>query len=331
MPTMFSLIARFAPRLLPLLALGIPATALAQDNSQICGDWRTYGRAAQVTACTAIIRSGAATAETYQMRAEGRWGINDVPGALADVEQALRLNPNYGRAYGVRGAIYRFSGQPQRALPDLTRALQLDPSLAANWGLRGDIYAELGDFARAAADFAEANRLTGQFGEQLAEASRLAQEQRSGPEPGPLGLQNMPAPANAGANAPAAMPAASAAANGDVFEDCIRREGPEQSGIQVLYYLRNACRTRISLSYCLEATFEAAGDYNLCSRREYKTHSVAPGDAVHFAFNLMPPGTALSDGRQVTSNTLYVRGHACANDSSPDVYFDGGSFRFMHC
>jgi hypothetical protein len=117
----------------------------------------------------------------------------------------------------------------------------------------------------------------------------------------------------------------------NVFESCIQREGPRQSGMQVLYYLRNTCRTRISFSYCLEATFEAAGDYNLCSQREYKTHSVAPGDAVHFAFNLMPPGTGLSDGRTVTSNTLWVRGHACANDSSPTVVFDNGSFRFMHC
>ena len=152
---------------------------------------------------------------------------------------------------------------------------------------------------------------------------------------GPLGLRNTPAASGSSAGAApsgrAATPATSADASNDVFEDCIRREGPQQSGIQVMYYLRNACRTRISLSYCLEATFEAAGDYNLCSRREYKTHSVPPGEAVHFAFNLMPPGTNLTDGRQVTDNTLYVRGHACADDSSPRVHFDNGQFVFRGC
>lgn len=321
MPNMPSLIASLARRLLPLLLLGMPATALAQEPSQVCGDGRTYGRAAQVAACTSIIQTGTAASQadlaiTYENRAEGRWGMNDLPGALADIEQALRLDPNYGRPYGVRAAIYRLQGQLARAMPDLNRALQLDPSLAANWALRGDIYAELGDWNRAAADFAEAARRDGRFAENFAEARRMAQAQGAAAAPA--------------ATPPAATPTAGAN-DTDVFETCIRREGPQQSGIQVLYYLRNACRARISFSYCLEATFEAAGDYNLCSRREYKTHSVAPGEAVHFAFNLMPPGTALSDGRQVTSNTLYVRGHACANDSSPTVVFDGGSFRFMHC
>ncbi len=152
---------------------------------------------------------------------------------------------------------------------------------------------------------------------------------------GPLGLRNAPAASGPRPEARpsnrAATPGASPNASNDVFEDCVQREGPRRSGIQVMYYLRNACRTRISLSYCLEATFEAAGDYNLCSRREYKTHSVAPGEAVHFAFNLMPPGTGLTDGRTVTNNTLYVRGHACDDNSSPRVHFDNGLFVFRGC
>jgi hypothetical protein len=98
-----------------------------------------------------------------------------------------------------------------------------------------------------------------------------------------------------------------------------------------MWELRNVCSSRVSLSYCLRADFEAAGDYNLCTRREYKTHSVAPGATVHFAFGLMPPGTNLSDGRQVTHNSLYVRGYACANDASPRVHFDEGQLVFRGC
>ena len=99
----------------------------------------------------------------------------------------------------------------------------------------------------------------------------------------------------------------------------------------MIWEFRNVCRTRISLSYCLRADFEAAGDYNLCTRREYKTHSVAPGATVHFAFSLMPPGTNLTDGRQVTHNSLYVRGYACAGNSNPRVHFADRQLVFRGC
>lgn len=157
---------------------------------------------------------------------------------------------------------------------------------------------------------------------------------RAGPEPGPLGLQNMPVPTNASGDAPAPppAPAPAAAASDDVFDRCVELESLGRSGIQVMWQLRNKCQSRISLSYCLQANFEAAGDYNLCSQREYKTHSVAAGSAVQFAFNLMPDGTAMSDGRVVSNNgRLRAIGHACANDSSPSVAFDGGNFVFFHC
>jgi hypothetical protein len=151
--------------------------------------------------------------------------------------------------------------------------------------------------------------------------------------PGPLALRDQPVPSAPETGAPSASPSPApvAAADGDVFDQCTRLEGPDRSGLQHIWQLRNICRTRISLSYCLRADFEAAGDYNLCTRREYRTHSVAPGATVHFAFNLMPPGTNLSDGRQVTHNSLYVRGYACADNSSPRVHFDDGQLTFRGC
>ena len=161
----------------------------------------------------------------------------------------------------------------------------------------------------------------------------MAQAQRSGPEPGPLGLQNMPVASGSGAPAPEATPRPTpASASNDVFERCVTLHSLGRSGIQVMWELRNGCQSRISLSYCLRANYEAAGDYNLCSQREYKTHSVAAGSAVQFAFNLMPQGTALSDGRVVGENSeLRVSGHACANGNSPGVSFDGGQFLFTGC
>lgn len=153
-------------------------------------------------------------------------------------------------------------------------------------------------------------------------------------EPGPLGLRNMPGASGSrpGTRSSAAATSPAAAASNDVFDQCVALRNMGRSGIQVMWELRNNCPRRISLSYCLRANFEAAGDYNLCSRREYKTHSVAAGGSVQFAFNLMPDGTAMSDGRVVSDNSeLRVFGHACANDNSPAVTFENGQFRFVSC
>lgn len=139
-----------------------------------------------------------------------------------------------------------------------------------------------------------------------------------------------PAPgSDQGSSSLVAIPAS--AKNGDVWGRCVALESLGRSGIQDMWQLRNKCQSRISLSYCLAADFEAAGDYNLCTRREHKTHSVAPGGTVHFSFNLMPPGTALTDGRQVTTNALSAYGFACANGNSPGVYFRDGQFLSTGC
>ncbi len=124
------------------------------------------------------------------------------------------------------------------------------------------------------------------------------------------------------------------AGNADVWSSCISNPEPRarDGGIQALWDITNSCPNAVIVRYCFRAQFEAAGDPNLCRRREMRTHEIAPKGKLTFDFNLMPAGTVLSDGRTVTSNTLLVSGFACTGGNFPDAYFDSdGSFRSRGC
>lgn len=47
--------------------------------------------------------------------------------ALAGVERALALNPNYGLGLNLRGVIAVYDGRPAEGIPDIERAMRLDP------------------------------------------------------------------------------------------------------------------------------------------------------------------------------------------------------------
>jgi tetratricopeptide (TPR) repeat protein len=49
--------------------------------------------------------------------------------AVADLNQALRLDPTNATAYAWRGIAYRLKGEYDQAITDLERALQLDASI----------------------------------------------------------------------------------------------------------------------------------------------------------------------------------------------------------
>lgn len=127
-------------------------------------------------------------------------------------------------------------------------------------------------------------------------------------------------------------PAAVTSGDGNLFDRCVGFEGPEPSGIQTLYYLRNKCQSKITVSFCLRADFEAAGnDWAMCSNRDYKTYDIRSGERIHFPFSLTPPGTAMSNGVYVDHNTLYVSGAACTDGRSPSVHVENKSLIWEHC
>ncbi len=178
---------------------------------------------------------------------------------------------------------------------------------------------------------------TGQAGDPLGDGShwgqcnpeggqRLLSDFGAGPEP------SAPAPSPA-ARLLSAVPAQPAPGNADVWSRCITvSQYPPDGGIQTVWALNNTCNTAVIVRFCFRAQYEAAGDPNLCRRREMRTQEIHAGGKYDFPFTLIAPGSSLTDGRVVRSNELLVSGFACTGGNFPDAYFDSdGAFRSHGC
>ena len=65
--------------------------------------------------------------------------------AIASYDEAIRLDPNYARAYNNRGLAYQAKGDLNRAIADFSEAIRLTPTLSAAYLNRGTAYAKKGD------------------------------------------------------------------------------------------------------------------------------------------------------------------------------------------
>jgi tetratricopeptide (TPR) repeat protein len=79
--------------------------------------------------------------------------------AMADYNEAIRLNPNLAMAFNNRGLAYASKGDYDQALVDFNEAIRLDPNLSNAFLNRGFSYSKKGDKDRAIADYNEAVRL----------------------------------------------------------------------------------------------------------------------------------------------------------------------------
>lgn len=79
--------------------------------------------------------------------------------AIAEFDEAIRLDPNLSGAYNNRGIVYARLGQFKRAIQDYDEALRLNPQDAVAYYNRGTAYEKLGQFKHAIRDLEEAIRL----------------------------------------------------------------------------------------------------------------------------------------------------------------------------
>jgi tetratricopeptide (TPR) repeat protein len=98
-------------------------------------------------------------AGAHNARGASRYESGDLAGALADFDEALRLQPALAAAYNNRGATRYEFGDLAGALADFEEALRLRPNNADLLSSRGAIRAELGDLAGAADDCRRAEAL----------------------------------------------------------------------------------------------------------------------------------------------------------------------------
>ena len=141
------------------LALSFPPGASAQDGEQV---WqRCIGAATapdnRVSACTSVIdaktETGRKLAAAYCNRGHGLTEKRELDRALADLDEAIRLDPAYACAHTNRGRVYAFKRDLDRAMADYDEALRIDPTFALAYNNRGDAWVGKGDADRALADF----------------------------------------------------------------------------------------------------------------------------------------------------------------------------------
>src|ERR1700737_1543457 len=111
----------------------------------------------RVSACSAVIDAKAETgrklAAAYCNRGHGLTEKRDLDRAMADYDEAIRIDPAFAPAYNSRGDAWYGKGDVDRAFADFSMAIKLDPRLAIAYGNRGFVYYRKRDMAHAIEDY----------------------------------------------------------------------------------------------------------------------------------------------------------------------------------
>jgi len=109
-----------------------------------------------IEACTVVVTAPESTAH-YRVEALVSRGIGYLLGqqhvkALSDLDEAVRLNPNFDRSYVNRAALHSMLGDDQMALSDFNRSIDLNPTNPIAYVGRGQLFRRLGMIDRAIVD-----------------------------------------------------------------------------------------------------------------------------------------------------------------------------------
>ncbi len=113
----------------------------------------------------------------YFYRGNTLYYLNQKDAALADYQQALKLNPKDALVYNNMGMIHHDQGDSTQALADYQQALQIDPNDAQAYNNRGLVYQEQGDDDDALKDYKAALQLQPDFPEALYNRGNLYYDQ----------------------------------------------------------------------------------------------------------------------------------------------------------
>jgi tetratricopeptide (TPR) repeat protein len=103
----------------------------------------------------------------YSLRGGIRILQRDAAGALADCDRALGADPRLLEAYQTRALAYQLQGDIDKALADCGRAIEIDPANAVSYMVRSGIRTSQGDISSAMEDFQKAIRLDPSVGTPL--------------------------------------------------------------------------------------------------------------------------------------------------------------------
>jgi hypothetical protein len=149
---------RLLQALVMLLVFG--GTAWADDWAD-CDQTLDYDLA--LRGCSNIIAAGRDTsdhlAQAYVKRAAAYEDAGQPGREIADLDNAIKLKPDYANAYSNRGSAYGIQGYDDRAISDFDKAIQFNPNDGYAYYGRGNADDRKGDPLRALNDFRVAARL----------------------------------------------------------------------------------------------------------------------------------------------------------------------------
>lgn len=97
--------------------------------------------------------SQSVSAETYFLRGNTAYALELYKEAIVEYNKAIRLEPNYVKAYNNRGLAKMFLNQYFASIADFDKTIQLNPNFAEAYNNRGIIKAKLEQYFAAIADF----------------------------------------------------------------------------------------------------------------------------------------------------------------------------------
>ena len=120
----------------------------------------------RIDGCSAVIKAardkGDKLAEAFNNRGVGYRLKSDYERALADYNQAIKLNAKFAAAYNNRGVAYDKKGEYDRAILDYEQAIKLKPS-AEGYFNRGNAQLGKGHYDHAIDDYNQAIKLKADF------------------------------------------------------------------------------------------------------------------------------------------------------------------------
>jgi tetratricopeptide (TPR) repeat protein len=105
------------------------------------------------------IRINPNNAQAYIGRGVARTLLKDLQGAIADYNQAIKIDPNNADIYNLRGNARTLLKDTEGAIADYNQAIKINPNNVAAYFNRGTRYQFIGDSQRAIADFNQAIKI----------------------------------------------------------------------------------------------------------------------------------------------------------------------------
>ncbi|HEX5845114.1 MAG TPA: tetratricopeptide repeat protein [Rhodoplanes sp.] len=145
-----------------LIAAGVSSAASAKRDR----DWDTCNGSdddASIIGCTNVLNRGARETQSDRATAYNNrgWSYSDKGDhdrAIADFDEAIRLDPKLAIAFVNRGWSYERKGDYDRAIADYDEAIRLDPNYSLAHNNRGWARNLKGEYDQAIVDFGEAIR-----------------------------------------------------------------------------------------------------------------------------------------------------------------------------